>query len=77
MYQLKDEQINMAISQMEAVASNPSQLKMAADQMKNMNDDQLKQAVNQSPLVGGGPVPTASAGAGGGWSPTRHSTCVR
>ena len=51
---------------MEAVASNPSQLKMAADQMKNMNDDQLKQAVNQSPLVGGGPVPTASAVAGGG-----------
>ena len=51
---------------MEAVASNPSQLKMAADQMKNMNDDQLKQAVNQSPLVGGGAVPTASAGAGGG-----------
>ena len=48
---------------MEAVASNPSQLKMAADQMKNMNDDQLKQAVNQSPLVGGG-------AAGGGLNQT-------
>ena len=29
-----DAQINMAIEQMEAVANNPTQLKMAADQMK-------------------------------------------
>lgn len=47
---MTDAQINMAISQMEAVANNPTQLKMAADQMKSMSDSQLRQAVNQSPL---------------------------
>eukprot|EP00571_Detonula_confervacea_P016414 CAMPEP_0172303808 /NCGR_PEP_ID=MMETSP1058-20130122/5331_1 /TAXON_ID=83371 /ORGANISM="Detonula confervacea, Strain CCMP 353" /LENGTH=340 /DNA_ID=CAMNT_0013014805 /DNA_START=14 /DNA_END=1036 /DNA_ORIENTATION=+ len=41
----------MAIDQMEAVANNPSQLKMAADQMKNMSEGELNQALKQSPLV--------------------------
>jgi len=48
---LSDAQINMAITQMEAVANNPSQLKMAADQMKDMSESELRQAVDQSPLV--------------------------
>ena len=46
-----DAQINMAIGQMEAVANNPGQLKMAADQMKNMSDSDLRRAVNQSGLA--------------------------
>ena len=41
----------MAIGQMEAVANNPGQLKMAADQMKNMSDSDLRRAVNQSGLA--------------------------
>ena len=45
-----DAQIDMAIAQMEAVASNPDQLKMMANQMKNMTESEIRQAVNQSPL---------------------------
>ena len=33
-----DAQIEMAIAQMEAVANDPNQLKMAAEQMKNMSE---------------------------------------
>lgn len=50
----------MAISQMEAVANNPDQLKMAADQMNSMSDDQLKHAVETSPLTSG-PMTGATA----------------
>ena len=50
----------MAIAQMEAVANNPSQLKMAAEQMKNMSEGELKQAVNSEMMAGGG---GAAAGA--------------
>jgi len=32
----------MAITQMEAMVSNPSQLRMAADQMRNMSEGNLK-----------------------------------
>ncbi len=52
-----DEQINMAIAQMEAVANDPNQLKMAADQMKNMSEDDLRRAMN---LGGGGSAPPSS-----------------
>ena len=44
---LTDEQINMSISQMEAMANNPSMMKMAMDQMKNMNESDLNAAVKQ------------------------------
>jgi hypothetical protein len=44
-YQL-DDQINMAIAQMESVANDPNQLKMAAEQMKNMSEDDLRRAMN-------------------------------
>jgi hypothetical protein len=45
---LTDEQINMSISQMEAIASNPQMMKMAMDQMKNMTDSDLNAAVKQN-----------------------------
>jgi len=44
---LTDEQINMSISQMEAMANNPQMMKMAMDQMKNMNENDLNAAVKQ------------------------------
>ncbi len=50
----------MAIAQMEAVANNPSQLKEAADQMKNMSESDLKQAVNQSPITSQQPPAAAT-----------------
>jgi hypothetical protein len=69
MANMSDAQINMAIEQMEAVANNPAQLKMAADQMKNMSESELQQAVNQSPLTGAGPSPTASTATTNGTAP--------
>eukprot|EP00986_Skeletonema_menzelii_P010288 scaffold5011_cov143-Skeletonema_menzelii.AAC.4 len=44
---LTDEQINMSISQMEAMANNPQMMKMAMDQMKNMSESDLNAAVKQ------------------------------
>ncbi len=44
---LTDEQINMSISQMEAMANNPQMMKMAMDQMKNMNESDLNASVKQ------------------------------
>mmetsp|Transcript_2194 Transcript_2194/g.3997 ORF Transcript_2194/g.3997 Transcript_2194/m.3997 type:complete len:547 (-) Transcript_2194:74-1714(-) len=44
---LTDEQINMSISQMEAMANNPQMMKMAMDQMKNMSESDLDAAVKQ------------------------------
>ena len=58
----------MAITQMEAVANNPSQLQMAAQQMKNMSDSDLDQAVKQTGFNGG------DAAAGG--STTSSSTAT-
>jgi hypothetical protein len=60
MARMTDAQINMAIAQMEMVANNPDQLKMAADQMKNMSESDLERAVNQSPLASG---PSSSSAA--------------
>lgn len=56
----------MAIAQMEAVASDPSQLRMAADQMKNMSEGDLKRALDQTATAmggAGGKAPTATAAA--------------
>ncbi len=55
---LTDEQITMAIAQMESVASDPNQLKMAAEQMKNMSEEDLRRAMN---LAGGGTSSSSSS----------------
>ncbi len=51
MAHLTDAQINMSISQMEAMANNPQMMKMAMDQMKNMNQSDLDEAMKQNPLA--------------------------
>lgn len=51
MSQLTDDQINMSISQMEAMANNPQMMKMAMDQMKNMTESDLNEAMKQNPLT--------------------------
>ena len=57
-----DEQINTAIAQMEAVANSPLQLKMAANQMRNMSKSDIKMALDQTiAMMTGG---TATAGNG-------------
>ena len=56
----------MAIAQMEAVASDPSQLRMAADQMRNMSEGDLKRALDQTATAmggAGGRAPTAATAA--------------
>jgi len=61
----KDGQINTAIAQMEAMANNPSQLKMTADQMKQMSESELSRAVNSDNMAGGlaaAPSSTATTG---------------
>ena len=47
----------MAIAQMESVANDPNQLKMAAEQMKNMSESDLRRAMNMA----GGPTAAASS----------------
>ena len=39
----------MVIAQTVVIASNPNQLKMMANQMKNITESKIRQAVNQSP----------------------------
>ena len=57
-----DKQINMTIAQMEAVANNPLQLKLAANQMRNMSKSNIKMALDQTnAMMTGG---TATAGNG-------------
>ncbi|KAL3778495.1 hypothetical protein HJC23_000508 [Cyclotella cryptica] len=48
MANMTDEQINMAISQMEAMANNPEMLRMATEQMKGMGEAELREAIGQS-----------------------------
>jgi hypothetical protein len=55
----------MAIAQMESVASDPNQLKMAAEQMKNMNEEDLRRAMN----LGGGTSSSSSSSS----SPSTHT----
>jgi hypothetical protein len=40
---MSEDQIKLAIQQMETMASNPEMLKMASEQMKNMDDEQFEQ----------------------------------
>ena len=51
MAHLTDAQINMSITQMEAMANNPQMMKMAMDQMKNMSQSDLDEAMKQNPLA--------------------------
>jgi hypothetical protein len=53
----------MAIAQMEAVASDPSQLRMAADQMRNMSEGDLERVLDQTATAmgGGGKAATVTA----------------
>ena len=44
---LTDEQINMSISQMEAMANNPQMMQVAMNQMKNMSQSELDEAVKK------------------------------
>jgi len=66
---MNDAQINMAIEQMEAVANNPSHIKMAAEQMKNMSEGELNRAMNQSPLAGSSSSATAATSSGTATAP--------
>ena len=63
----------MAITQMEAVANNPSQLQMAAQQMKNMSESELDQAVKQTGFNGG----DAAAGGDQTSSSTAAARCTK
>ena len=51
MAHLTDAQINMSITQMEAMANNPQMMKVAMDQMKNMSQSDLDEAMKQNPLA--------------------------
>ncbi|KAL7508375.1 hypothetical protein ACHAXN_009166 [Cyclotella atomus] len=48
MAHMTDDQINIAISQMEAMANNPAMMKAAAEQMKGMNEAELRQAMGST-----------------------------
>jgi len=58
MANMTDEQIKAAADQMEMMASNPSMVKMAAEQMKSMSADDLEELKKMQGQLGG-------AGAGG------------
>jgi hypothetical protein len=66
MANMSDTQIEMAIAQMEAVANDPNQLKMAAEQMKNMSEGELNRALEQqTAMMGGGAGGTSSSSSRG------------
>jgi hypothetical protein len=66
MANMSDAQIEMAIAQMEAVANDPNQLKMAAEQMKNMSEGELNWALEQqTAMMGGGAGGTSSSSSRG------------
>jgi len=58
MANMTDEQISMAISQMEAMANNPEMMRMATEQMKGMGEAELREAIGQS---GASTVPRPAA----------------
>lgn len=49
---------------MEAMANNPSQLKMTADQMKHMSESELSRAVNSDMAGGLAAAPSSTATTG-------------
>ena len=79
MANMTDAQIEMAIAQMEAVANDPNQLKMAAEQMKNMSESELTRALEQQTAMMGGAggnssSSSSSSSGGSGGSGGRTST---
>ena len=66
MANMTDAQIEMAIAQMEAVANDPNQLKMAAEQMKNMSESELTRALEQQTAMMGGAGGNSSSSSSGG-----------
>jgi len=73
MANMTDAQIEMAIAQMEAVANDPNQLKMAAEQMKNMSESELTRALEQQTAMmggAGGNSSSSSSSSGGRTSTT-------
>jgi hypothetical protein len=74
MANMSDTQIEMAIAQMEAVANDPNQLKMAAEQMKNMSEGELNRALEQQTamMMGGGAGGTSSSSSRGTASATSY-----
>jgi hypothetical protein len=52
---MTDQQIRQAAMQMEMMANNPSMMKAAMDQMKNMNPEQVRQMQAQMQQPGGPP----------------------
>eukprot|EP00584_Thalassiosira_punctigera_P006187 CAMPEP_0172526178 /NCGR_PEP_ID=MMETSP1067-20121228/1141_1 /TAXON_ID=265564 ORGANISM="Thalassiosira punctigera, Strain Tpunct2005C2" /NCGR_SAMPLE_ID=MMETSP1067 /ASSEMBLY_ACC=CAM_ASM_000444 /LENGTH=553 /DNA_ID=CAMNT_0013309627 /DNA_START=19 /DNA_END=1680 /DNA_ORIENTATION=+ len=59
MANMSDAQIRMSITQLEQMAENPDMVKMAADQMKNMTDEQYE---SMKRMVGGGGLNNGSEG---------------
>jgi hypothetical protein len=68
MAHMTDDQINMAISQMEAMASNPEMMKMASEQMKGMGEEELRQAMGQAQSASPSSVPRPSVPVASGTS---------
>ena len=64
MANMSDAQINMAIQQLEMMAMNPSMVQQAADQMKNMSNEEFERQKQQ--VMGGS---GGSSGASGAASP--------
>lgn len=67
MAHMTDEQIKMAATQFEMMASNPAMLDMALNQMKNMDPDQMA-AMQQQAQSGAGGV---NGGPGAGMDPSK------
>lgn len=74
MVNMTDAQIEMAIAQMEAVANDPNQLKMAAEQMKNMSESELTRALEQQTEMMGGAGGNSSTSSSSSSSRGRTST---
>jgi len=68
MANLTDEQIEQAAAQMEMLAENPHQLKMASEMMKNMTPEQMRnmQQMQKKYQAGGGMPAAAAPRAAGG-----------
>ena len=66
MANMTDSQIQMSIQQLEMMANNPAMVKMAADQMKNMNEDDFENMRKSLDLDPNMLATGTSTGQGGG-----------
>lgn len=62
MARMSDAQIQMSIAQLEQMAENPSMVKMAADSMKNMTEEQYE---SMKDMIGGGGGGSGGSAVGG------------